>query len=209
MGDITIFDIQNLIDNSKVRSFCETGTLHGDAVNFISRFSFDSIISIEIVESLAVAAAKRFQHDERVKIVQGDSSKILQSICNKYLDCDTLFWLDAHFPGADNNLTAYDCEQNSDTRIPLKAELQVLQNRAHHYNDIIIIDDLWLFEEGPFEWGTFNEHMKKYHNNEKREIICGQDSSFIFEMFNDTHNIQRLSNHQGYLILKPKHKYDI
>ena len=207
MGGITVFDVQNLIDKCNIKSFCETGTLHGDAVNFITNFSFETIVSIEIVESLAAAATKRFEADSRVKIILGDSSKVLQNVSEDYLNSNTLFWLDAHFPGADNNLTAYDDEQNSDTRIPLKAELQIILNRSKTYNDVVIIDDLWLFEEGPFEWGTFNDHMSKYHNSEKRETICGQDSSFIYEMFKDTHDVKKINNHQGYLILKPKQKH--
>lgn len=206
MGDITIFDINSFLNKYNIKYFCETGTLHGDAVNFISKFSFDKIISIEIVESLATAAVQRFKHDSRINIVLGDSSKVLQTVCETTLNNNTLFWLDAHFPGADNNLTSYDQEKDNDTRVPLKAELQVIQKRSELFEDVIIIDDLWLFEEGPFEWGTFNEHMSKYHNSEKRELICGQDSSFIYNMFNETHNIEKLNSHQGYLVLTPSQK---
>ena len=204
MGDITIFDIQNVIDKCKLECFCETGTLHGDAINFIKQFSFKTIISIEIVESLALKAADRFVEDLRVRIVNDDSSKALGAICSQYLNSNTLFWLDAHFPGADNHLTSYDSEINFNTRVPLKAELEIIKQRADKFKDAVIIDDLWLYEEGPFEWGTFNEHMMKYHKGEKREQICGQDSSFIYDMFKDTHNIKKISNHQGYLLLTPK-----
>lgn len=204
MGDITIFDIQQVIDKCNLQCFCETGTLHGDAVNFITQFAFKHIVSVEIVKLLADAATKRFEKDSRVKIVNGDSSKILEKISNDYLNGNTLFWLDAHFPGADNHLTTYDSEKDTETRVPLKAELQIIKKRSTKFKDVIIIDDLWLYEEGPFEWGTFNDHMKKYHKGEKRELICGQNSSFIYKMFDTTHYIKKISNHQGYLILTPK-----
>lgn len=203
MGDITIFDINNILQNCNLDCFCETGTLHGHAVNFIAGYPFKQIVSIEIVDTLAEAATKRFENDARIKIINGDSSKVLKSVCETHLNGNTLFWLDAHFPGADSLLTKYGNEQDENTRVPLKAELEVIKTRAKNFNDVIIIDDLWLYEEGPFEWGTFNEHMRKYHNSEKREEICGQDSSFVYEMFNQTHTIQKLNNHQGYLLIKP------
>lgn len=203
MGDITIFDINNILQKWNLDCFCETGTLHGHAVNFIAGYPFKQIVSIEIVDTLAEAATKRFENDARIKIINGDSSKVLKSVCETHLNGNTLFWLDAHFPGADSLLTKYGNEQDENTRVPLKAELEVIKTRAKNFNDVIIIDDLWLYEEGPFEWGTFNEHMRKYHNSEKREEICGQDSSFVYEMFNQTHTIQKLSNHQGYLLIKP------
>lgn len=204
MGDIKIFDIQQVVERGTLECFCETGTLHGDAVEFIRQFGFKTIVSIEIVESLAQKAANRFANDLRVKIINGDSSKILSAICKQQLTGNTLFWLDAHFPGADNHLAAYDGEKNTNTRVPLKVELEIIKQRADKFKDVIIIDDLWLYEEGPFEWGTFNDHMKKFHNGEKREDICGQDSSFIYELFQSTHNIKKVNQHQGYLILTPK-----
>lgn len=203
MGDITLFDINNILQKCNLECFCETGTLHGHAVNFIAGYPFKQIVSIEIVDTLAQAATKRFENDARIKIVNGDSSKVLKSVCETYLTGNTLFWLDAHFPGADSHLTNYGDERELNTRVPLKVELEIILQRASMYKDVIIIDDLWLYEEGPFEWGTFNEHMKKYHNSEKREEICGQDSAFIYDMFKHTHKIQKINKHQGYLIVTP------
>lgn len=204
MGDISLFDISNVLQKCNLECFCETGTLHGDAVNFISNFPFKQIISIEIVNTLAEAAAKRFEKDERIKIVHGDSSKVLKSVCDTYLNGNTLFWLDAHFPGADSHITKYGDERERNTRIPLQSELEIIKARCEVFKDVIIIDDLWLYEEGPFEWGTFNDHMKRYHLGERREDICGEDSSFVYKMFDKTHDIKIVNNHQGYLILTPK-----
>ena len=203
MGDIKRFDINNIITKGKIKTFCETGTLLGDAVNYMRDFSFDKIISIEIMPDYVKKARERFANDKRVNIVEGDSSLILPTVLHN-IDTNCLFWLDAHFPGADLKHKKYDDEKNKDTRIPLQKELNYIHQRVGKYNDVVIIDDLWIYEEGPFEWGTFNQHMKKYHNGERREDICGEDSTFIYKLFESTHTIKKLNNDQGYLILIPK-----
>lgn len=204
MGDIKIFDLAKLIDEFNIKTFCETGTLHGDAVEYVRSLSnTDNIISIEIIPQLAAKAKLRFETDDRVKIICDDSSKAMYSICNN-INTNALFWLDAHFPGADCHMKKYDDEQRAKTRTPLKTELQNIYRRRVKYRDVIIIDDLWLYEHGPFEWGTFNEHMEKYHNGIKREDICKESSAFIYEMFESSHDIKRIPNHQGYLLITPK-----
>lgn len=203
MGDIKRFDIANILNKSNIKTFCETGTLLGDAIAHTCNFPFEKIISIEIMPEYVKNARKRFEKDPRVDIVEGDSSIILPDILTK-INTNCLFWLDAHFPGADLKHRKYDEEKNTDTRAPLKKELTHIKQRVGLFNDVIIIDDLWIYEEGPFEWGTFNAHMKRYHNGERREDICGEDSSFIYNLYSETHTIKKLNNDQGYLILIPK-----
>lgn len=206
MGDIKRFDLNNIIRNCNTKTFCETGTLLGDGVAYACTFPFDTIISLEIMTEYVQKARDRFKTDMRVHIVEGDTSIILPNVLEK-INTNCVFWLDAHFPGADLRHKKYTDEKNKDTRTPLKRELSYIQQRVDKFDDVIIIDDLWIYEEGPFEWGTFNEHMKRCHNGERREDICGEDSSFIYNLFKDTHHIKKLNNDQGYLILIPQ-KYE-
>lgn len=205
MGDIKIFNLNDLTKKFNIVNFFETGTFKGEAIDFALKHNFQKIVSIEIEENLFLQAKDKFKNEIRVQILHGDSSVEIENILN-HVKGNTIFWLDAHFPGADNKQCTYDKESNTDTRVPLKKELEKIRTHCDTYDNVIIIDDLWLYEEGPFEWGTFDSHMLKYHNGEKRKDICGQDSKFIFELFKNSHNIETINNHQGYLLLTPKQK---
>ena len=56
--------------------------------------------------------------------------------------------MDAHFPsGADFNLGDYCDSKENETWIPLEKELQVIKEKRPNNLDVIIIDDLCLFDE--------------------------------------------------------------
>jgi hypothetical protein len=203
MGDIKIYDISEIIDKCKSKFFVETGTLLGDAVEHVRQYKFDKIISFEIIEELADKAKERFKDDSRVDIVLGDSSKVLPKALDG-LNGNAIFWLDAHFPGADIGINSYTDDIETNTNLPLEREIRAIAARVGKYNDVIIIDDLWIYEDGEWEWGTFDNHMIKHGNSVRRSDLCAGDASFIRELFNETHNIKVINRYQGSLVLIPK-----
>jgi hypothetical protein len=72
------------------------------------------------------------------------------------------------------------------------------------FKDVIICDDLWLYEDGPFEWGNFDEHNRRCGRTIARAQLGVGSSESIVAAFKDTHNVLRLYHHQGYLIFLPK-----
>jgi hypothetical protein len=183
--------------------FVETGTLFGDAVDFISKYDFEEMHSIEIIKDLADKASLRFSSNDKIQIHNGHSADILKVILSPIKE-NVLFWLDAHFPGVDSRHSDISTTIDIDIKIPLKKELEIIVQRAPIFKDVIIIDDLWVYEDCPCESGLFNVHMKKYGFNITRQELGTNGIQFIIDMFEKTHTIARDFRHQGYIIITPK-----
>ena len=203
MGDIKIYDIGKIIEKYNSQFFVETGTLFGDAIEHVRKYNFQKIISFEIIEELADKAKDRFADDKRVEIILGDSSKVLPDNL-KSLNGNAIFWLDAHFPGVQIGINSYTDNMETDTNLPLEKEIRSIAERIGKYRDVLIIDDLWIYEDGDWEWGTFDNHVAKHGHSVKRADLCSGDSSFIRELFSKTHEINIINKFQGSLILIPK-----
>lgn len=203
MGSLNFFDINNIIYKFNIEVFIETGTLYGDTVEFCSKFPFTEIHSIEIIKELADKATERFISNQKIKIHHGNSVEILKSIIPQ-IKGTCLFWLDAHFPGVDSRHKSIKEYSESSVRLPLKEELQVITQRILTFKDVIIMDDLWIYEDGPYETGLFNDHMKKMGWNITRQDIWTGGVNFVYDLFNKTHDIKKDYRHQGYITLYPK-----
>lgn len=199
MGTIRQFDLKSLVLRG-YDTFIESGTLHGDGVDYALSSGFNHVYSIEIDESLANRAKEKYQHDSRVKIIHGDSSSVLQEIISN-ITSPCVFWLDAHFPGADAGINKYDADWNYETRLPLERELAAIANR--NKPDIIVCDDLWIYEEGNYESGSFNAHCKAHNQNITKEQICGKNLDQIYKLFEKTHKITKHYNQQGFVVFTP------
>src|SRR4030067_914056 len=200
MGDIRTFDLSIYKNRYNINTFVETGTLYGDSVEYF-KDDFDILHSIEIDEELFIKASNRFKDFAKIKLYLGVSISVLSHLVPTL--ARSFFWLDAHFPSADCHKKKYNEEQDEKLRIPLKYELEIIRN--HVFNDVIIIDDLWLYEDGPFEWGPFDEHSKQCGLGVTRKELMGEISSvFVYDLFSSTHIIEKIYKHQGYLILTTK-----
>ena len=77
MGTIARFDLEEIINNTGVKAFVETGTLHGDGVKHALKYSFDQIHSIEIDDELSTKCANLFKNESNVTIHLGHSGDVL------------------------------------------------------------------------------------------------------------------------------------
>jgi len=66
MGNLRIFNLNELTQLNKASVFIETGTLYGDGIVQALRYDFDRIISIEIEPTVAEKARHRFRNESRV-----------------------------------------------------------------------------------------------------------------------------------------------
>lgn len=82
---------------SEIRSFVETGTYLGDMVHRLEN-DFDEIVSIEVAPSLHARASARFRRKSHVRILLGDSARVLTDLLAR-VSVKTLFWLDGHYSG--------------------------------------------------------------------------------------------------------------
>jgi hypothetical protein len=197
MGSIRRFDIASCIKKYQLPYFVETGTWRGDSLAYAAKFSFKKLYSIEIVPEIAEQARKRFQNDRRIKILTGSSHLLFPDIL-KEIDGNALFWLDAHFPGAEEGIKGYNDHNSSVERLPLEYEIEIIRNTRKNNNDLIIIDDLRIYEDGPFESGSIPDNINAQ---------TGKNLDFIESVFGNTHNILRLYSNEGYVIIEPKKIY--
>lgn len=204
MGDLRTFDIDGLVKKFNLLAFVETGTFQGDTVEFC-REKFLSVDSIEIDEFLVEQARVRFKDYPRVKIWSGSSSVVLRSVLDGH-SLNTLFWLDAHFPGADKGASPYTAEANLDTRLPLEKELAIVKDHCRRCRDVVVIDDLRVYEDGPFEGGTIEDHFRNHVPPlTRRDLVGDKNSDFIYEIFKELdYECSKDYRHQGYLIFQPK-----
>ena len=185
--------IKNVLDYYDIKNFVETGTGQAEVVRSVYEANEDlNIHTIEVVEEIFDQNKIKFSYLKDVSWHLGTSFKILPEILPTF-EGNTLFWMDAHFPGADFGLSSYGDEKDMDKRLPLQKELESIVQSRDVKNDVFVIDDLRIYEDGPFETGNWDERTK----------YGGDGIGFIEDIFEDTHYIGRSYNAQGSVILFP------
>ena len=210
MGTLKKHNLQELRHEYDLINYVETGTGEGECLEYAMRFPFEKFYSVEIYDQIYDRNVEKFEtlsqtYRRECILFHGSSREKLPEIISD-LDGPTLFFLDAHFPGADFRYERYDAEENEDIRVPLKSELEVILKNRDASADVFIIDDLWLYEEGQYEAGSLSSHLEKHFPGQgyTREKLAGnQTSKFIYDLFSKTHKITKDSRDQGYLILTP------
>ena len=91
-------------------------------------------------------------------------------------------------------------------RAPLQTEIELLSQRKNKYKDVIIADDFWLYNtEHKYESGDVESHMRSIGQNiTRKELVGDVNDRFFYDNFSDTHDLQIVANHQGYMIISPK-----
>jgi len=200
MGALARFDLPDLMRRFGVVHFVETGTGTGASLGHAAGISppFRSLHSCEIEEKLASDVSMKFIYEHRVHVSTGKSLPFLLKVCNAVpANEPILFWLDAHFPGADYGMHGYGDESDDAVRLPLAQELAVIAWKRPQAPDVIICDDLRIYADGPFSSGNLPADVRPY---------CPQrrDASFFEQIMGATHDVRFLYDHEGYVIMTPK-----
>jgi hypothetical protein len=196
MGTLRFFNLQPLLEQFGCRILFETGTGLGDAVKYASYFRLDRLISVEINAQLAEHAREAVGRDPRVRIFCDTSETVLRSVLPQIpKSTPILFWLDAHFPGADYGLGEYQGEANPDLRLPLQRELATIAELRAGARDVLLLDDLRVYEDG--EYGQGPCPAEALPPAGARNLDC-------LQAWAATHDILRLYQHTGYVVLTPK-----
>ncbi len=198
MGRLSRFDLKRIIKEYKTTNLFETGTFWGDGVAYASQFQFNKIISVEIIPEIARKAKARFAEVAIVDIVEADSVSALGKQL-PLLKGNTVFWLDAHFPGADAKLADYASGEDGQFRLPLNKELELINKYRKCFQDVLILDDLRVYEDGPFQNGLVPP-----------DAMPGGERSidFVYQYFESTHYIFKSFLDEGYVLLFPKKNYN-
>ena len=197
MGQLNeAIQIKNVLDFYDIKNFVETGTGQAEVVQTVVEADDTlNIHTIEVIPEIYDKNKINFSYLKDVNWHLGTSFDILPEILPD-LKGTTLFWMDAHFPGADFGLSSYGDEKDDDKRLPLKKELETIVANRDVSNDVFVIDDLRIYEDGPFGDGNW----------EDREKYGGDGIEFIEELFDETHYVVKSYNAQGSILLFPVSK---
>ncbi len=194
MGTLTKFELNEYIKKYELTDFIETGTYLGDGLNYAKNFKFKNLYSIELIEQYYNHCYTKFKEYNNIKLYNGKSTDMLSLIFTENRVGNTLFWLDAHLPHFYDSKYNTNYSENKNVLIPLEEEINIICNSKNTISDVIIIDDLRLYEIGNFESGNWLD-----------VINCGYNNiDFIFKNLDKTHNIKRMYENEGYLICLPK-----
>ena len=192
MPKLSDIDVKALVKRFDVPIFLETGAGEGDGIAYAISCGFEKIISIEIIFEQVLKLNEKFIH-ENVHMLYGDSLVLLDQILPK-INQNVLFWLDAHYPGADlanvtpeQRVQMYLAEQNDDIRLPLEKELELIKKYRKNYKDVILMDDLTLYKGmiGNAYW------LKARQNFEP---------NFFEKILAETHDFVSVNEAQGMLL---------
>ena len=197
MGQLNeAIQIKNVLDFYDIKNFVETGTGQAEVVQTVVEADDTlNVHTIEVIPEIYDKNKINFSYLKDVNWHLGTSFDILPEILPD-LKGTTLFWMDAHFPGADFGLSSYGDEKDDDKRLPLKKELETIVANRDVTNDVFVIDDLRIYEDGPFGDGNW----------EDREKYGGDGIEFIEELFDETHYVVKSYNAQGSVLLFPVSK---
>lgn len=185
--------LRYLVDRFNLKCLIETGSGKGESIEYCQG-NFEKIVSIEIHPDLVKHCEGKFADDKSVMVYQGCLPDDLRELLIMYpIPGNVLFFHDAHFPGADFHFTGYDAEKDPRIRLPLEGELAIIREMRDFSKDVFIIDDLWLYEEGPFTAGQCTVAPE----------LRGKNADFIYSMFKKTHKVYKDYRWQGFLLIVP------
>lgn len=195
MGSLKNIPTKEIADSFGCSTLIETGAGLGGSISFAKKLTFKKIYSCEINEYLHDALCHLYQDDQQVSLYHSSSEKMLSDLLPNLDYSSAMFWLDAHFPGADFGLNNYDDEENESIRLPLETELRLIKQYRND-SDVIIIDDLRIYEDGPYLNGPAPQPDRFPRGN--------RSLSFIDDLFSESHNITRVYLDEGYIFITPK-----
>ncbi len=181
MGYLEIFNLKEYVDKHNLSMYFESGVGTGTGFRYAKKSNLKKFFGVEVVEERANALIEEFKNDKTVSIYAGKSVYFLETILKDNPNENFLFWLDGHYPG--------EVYSNMDISelLPLKKELELIFN--HNGSHVIIIDDLRIYEDAPYEAGLLPDWA------------VGDKSGLNIP---DKYEQTRLLRHEGYLILTPK-----
>lgn len=205
MGSIQSFNLHALREQFVTTHFVETGTYKGDGTLYALNSGY-TVDSIEIDPQLYLLAHSRFKDEQSIRLHFGSSSDLLLPLLKSNLiNCNTLFWLDAHFPFADVGAETYSYETDPLRRMPILKELESIVHTRQLFSDIIIIDDLRCFvDDDRIPAASFDDHMRSLGNRGfgcTRSSVVGITLEDILSVTSTSFKHQLIYKDEGYIVL--------
>ena len=206
MGLLREHKLTDYIDRYNLKYYFETGTGKAECLEYALRYPFEEYWTVDIDEDLIEESFNKFKNmSKNINLLIGKSTEILDEYIPQIpKESPTLFYLDAHFPGADFQKCTYEesIREHKQDAFPLEQEVDVILEKRDISKDVFIIDDLVLYEEGDFE--CLKVGCVWEYGWLQEELDLKTDSKFLYEKFEKTHDFKKDLRSQGYLIITPK-----
>jgi hypothetical protein len=206
MGQLTAFDLQPLIKKHNLKVYFETGTGIGVSLRHALQYNFEKFYSVDIDKDLINNLLHLQNENKNLVLVGGYSKDALKQILPKIPESTSiLFFLDAHFPGADFHKISYEesIRKFKKDAFPLEEEISLIKEMRGLAKDVFVIDDYMLYDkEGDYD--SIKEGVVWEYEWLQKELGLETDSSFLYKTFSATHTLQKDLRHQGYLLITPK-----
>ena len=206
MGLLREHKLTDYIDRYNLKYYFETGTGKAECLEYALRYPFEEYWTVDIDEDLIEESFNKFKNmSKNINLLIGKSTEILDEYVPQIpKESPTLFYLDAHFPGADFQKCTYEesIREHKKDAFPLEEEVDVILEKRDVSKDVFIIDDLVLYEEG--DYACLNEGCIWEYGWLQEELDLKTDSKFLYEKFEKTHDFKKDLRSQGYLIITPK-----
>ena len=206
MGLLKQHKLTDYINKYNLKYYFETGTGKAECLEYALRYPFEEYWTVDIDEDLIEESFNKFRNmSKNINLLIGKSTEIIDEYVPQIpKESPTLFYLDAHFPGADFQKCTYEesIREHKKDAFPLEEEVDVILEKRDISKDVFIIDDLVLYEEGDFE--CLKVGCVWEYGWLQEELDLKTDSKFLYEKFEKTHDFKKDLRSQGYLIITPK-----
>ena len=189
MGFVTHFDIAELTERFGLLYFVETGTGQAESLTAVTaQHPFRAYHSCDWDEIMVRGSRYRMQDDPRVTIAHARSTEFLEALLAWLPRCSPiLFWLDAHFP--------FTNQASGELILPLASELEIITRLRPDGRDVIAIDDLAIYADGPFR-EPLVEGLRPWCPTER-------GIGFVYEAIGASHYIECHYDDGGYILATP------
>lgn len=144
--------------NKKTECFIETGSYIGQGIQLALNSGFSKVYSIELTDHFYEICRKKFQNDDRVQLIKGDSFYKLKELLDENPNTQFTYWLDGHYSGGN---TGFGVKES-----PLLQELEVILSR-NIQGELVYVDDMRMYRAFDEELNitSIENLIKKYKPN--------------------------------------------
>lgn len=140
-------DVKQLKNDFDCTVFVETGCYLGTSLRFALTLGFKGVYSCDIVKNNIDHCLNTFKNPS-LQIYQLFSVDFLNKILPQLVEVPSImFWLDAHLP---------DRRLGQKFDLPLEEEIEIINKYRPDYKDVVLLDDLRIYEDGPFTGGSWD-----------------------------------------------------
>lgn len=201
MGSIQIFDLKKYVEDFNCKIYVETGTGAAECLSHAVSYPFEQLYTVDVDGELIEKAQALFNNPRITFIHNYSSEALINLVPTLPKDEPVLFFLDAHFPGADFHKITYEqsIREFKDEAFPLLNEIKIIKNSRDISKDVFIIDDWKLYDD------TLNYEFPGWqYKSLQEELGLTTSSQEVLSQFEQTHDCEIELRHQGFLFATPK-----